>query len=135
MLTEGVMGSFETRDVEQIMRTINEAYEQYKMADAELEYCDKKTQDILHELELVNHKYHETAKLSLELTDIRRRRRVAKDTLELLYPIVHWRDQQQGALGKLSNVIGEMRKIDEKHRNAVYYYRADGDKAGNRIEG
>lgn len=127
------MGSFETKDVENIFRIVNEAYEQYKMADAELDYCDKKTQDILHELELINLTYHESAKLGRELIDIRKRRRLAKDTIEFLYPMVHWRDQQQGPLGKLSNVLGEMRKIDEKHKNAVYYYRADN--SGDRIEG
>lgn len=124
-MKENIIGGIETKDIEYVLKVINEAYSQFNMAESDLDYCDKKTQDILHELELVDHSYHETAKLSKELRDIRRRRRIDKDTMELLDPIFKWRSDYIGAINKLTNVLGSMRKIDEKHKNKVYYYRAD----------
>lgn len=127
-MIEGVIGGFSSKDVESIIHVFNEALFQFNMAESELEYCDKKTQDILHELELVHHTYHETARLSIELSDIRKRRRAAKEAIDLLKPLVLWKEEEsQGnkALSKLSNILGTMRKTEEKQKNAVYYYRAD----------
>lgn len=127
-MIEGVIGGFSSKDVESIIHVFNEALFQFNMAESELEYCDKKTQDILHELELVHHTYHETARLSIELSDIRKRRRAAKEAIDLLKPLVLWKEEEsQGnkALSKLSGILGTMRKTEEKQKNAVYYYRAD----------
>lgn len=116
---------FGTKNIEGIVKTLTEAEDQKRLAEQELDYCDKKTQDLLHELELVEHSYHETARLSKDLKDIRMRRRVAKETIDLLTPVCEWKNEQSGAINRLNKVIGEMRKIDEKRKNAVYYYRAD----------
>lgn len=135
-MNEGVIGGFSSKDVEYIFRTVNEAYDQYKMAESELDYCDKKTQDILHELELVEHTYHEKARLGVELSDIRKRRRIAKDAIDVLSPIVKWRDEEflaGKALSRLQKVLGDIRKVEEKQKNAIYYYRADN--AGTMIVG
>lgn len=114
-----------TSDVELIVKILTNAADQLRIAEQELDYCDKKTQDLLHELELVNHSYHENARLCIELKDIRKRRRFAKETIDLLTPVVTWKNEQSGAINRLNKVIGEMRKVDEKRKNAVYYYRAD----------
>ena len=119
-------------DIEQMRNIVLTAETEFRNATEELNYCDKKTQDILHEMELLDHSYHETAHLATELRDIRRRRRVAKNTIERLEPVVRWKNEQAGAMNKLSNVIGIMRKIEEKHNSQVYYHRAD-DKAGQII--
>lgn len=126
-MTESVIGGIEVQDIEQIVKVLNEVNLQFNMAEDDLEYCDKKTQDILHELELVDHSYHEIAHLSKELSEIRKRRRIDKDTIELLDPILKWRSDFIGPITKLSNVIGAMRKVQEKQKNKVYYYRADGN--------
>lgn len=124
-MTENMIGGFNASDVEYITRSINEASTQYSMAEAELDYCDKKTQDILHEMELVQHTYHEIAHLANELRDIRKRRRIAKDAIDLLAPLIQWKNEQTAAINKLNKVLGDMRKIQNKQDSAVYYYRAD----------
>ena len=129
----GALGEFTSKDLEQIRVILDDAGENYKKAQDELTFCDRKQQDILHEIELVNHGRREIATLGLELADIRRRRRVAKNTIELLAPVVKWRQEQAGPMTKLSNVIGSMRKIEEKQQNQVYFKKT-GEAAGEVIE-
>lgn len=127
-------GVFAVSDIERIRMIFQEAERQNRNATVELEYCEKKQQDILHELELTEADYHEGAKLSRELAEIRRRRRNAKNLIELTGPVVKWLSEQSGAMSKLSNVIGQMRKIDDRQKNAVYYVRT-GENAGMMIGG
>ena len=115
----------EKADPRSIVDILANAKEELKNAEAELDYCDRKTQDILHELELVDHTYHEIARLAIELKDIRKRRRIAKNTIDLMTPLVTWEKESQGPLTKLNNVIGSVRKIEERQNNAIYYKRAD----------
>lgn len=129
----GALGEFTSKDLEQIRVILEDAGENYKKAQDELTFCDRKQQDILHEIELVDHGRREIATLGLELADIRRRRRVAKNTIELLAPVVKWRQEQAGPMTKLSNVIGSMRKIEEKQQNQVYFKKT-GEAAGEVIE-
>lgn len=121
----GALGSFETNDIEQIRIILQEAEHHYKLAESELDYCDRKQLDILHEFELLDLSYHDGAHLAKELSDIRKRRRVAKNTIDLLSPVLKWKTESSGALTKLNNLIGQMRRIDEKQENCIYYKRAD----------
>lgn len=104
---------------------MQDAEKQLKMAETELEYCDNKTQDILHELELVEHGRREMANIAREMTEIRRRRRVAKNVIELVTPIVEWKNQQSGALIKLANAIGKMKQAKEHQNSRSYEVRTD----------
>lgn len=117
-----------SKTVEDILATINSCETLNKNALVELSACDRRENDILHELELVDLSYHEKAKLACELTDIRKKRRIAKNTIELLAPIIQWRQEQAGPLTKLSTVLGKMRKIEEKQANVVYFRRGDDSK-------
>ena len=117
----GGIGSFSSEDIVQIRKILDDAERQHKDAIAELSYCDKKQEDILHEMELVDHKYHDVAKLGVELTDIRRRRRAAKNAIDLLDPIIKWRQEQAGPLTKLQTVLGTMRKLEERQNNLIYH--------------
>lgn len=121
----GELGSFDTNDIEKIRTVIQEAEHHYKLAESELDYCDRKQQDILHEFELLDMNYHEGAHLARDLQDIRKRRRIAKNTLDLLSPVMKWKQENVGAIQKLNGLIGQMRKIEEKQENCIYYKRAD----------
>lgn len=100
---------------------LRDAETDFSSAQTELKYCDDRTQDILHDLELNEHTYHERGKLTTELVDIRKRRRVAKDTIEILTPLHEWANIQSVALHKLESVLGEMRKIDTRRENRMYW--------------
>lgn len=124
----GELGTFTSSDADYIRKILDDADTHYKNATNEMSECDRKQQDILHEMELVDHKYHDLAKLAIELKKVRDRRRIAKNTIELLGPITKWRQEQSGPLTKLDTVIGTMRKTEEKQKNVIYYRRSDDGK-------
>ena len=115
-----------TKCVETVLAFFESAVKEYEMNREIMKYTDDKTQDILHELELVPHRYNEKAKLAQELAEVRKQRRTSKNTCEILAPIVGWYEKQQPAINALTRVLGDMRKIDEKRENRLYYKRADG---------
>ena len=115
-----------TECVEVVLRFFETAVKELDYNRTIVKHCEDKTQDIMHELELVDHTYHERAKLAAELAEVRQQRRTSKDLCELLTPLVSWYEKQQPAVNALTRVLGEMRKIDEKRDNRLYYKRADG---------
>lgn len=117
--------SITSRSVESILGTIAQADESLRFAQDELDYCDKKTQDLLHEIELCELAYHEYAKKSKELKAIRRRRRVAKDIIDTVLPLKEWMDCNKVPLNQLRQCLGAMRKVEEKAKNRIYCRRID----------
>lgn len=124
-MMEGEERSISTKDIEDILALIREAPRELATATEEAKYLDDKQQDILHELELVEHSYHEQARLAKSLRELRQRRRIFKDTIERLIPFVNWLEDNKRAIDGLKRVLGDMRKIDNRQDNRVYYYRAD----------
>lgn len=116
-----------TECVEDVIRFFQEAVKEYHHSLSIVKHCEDKTQDIMHELELVDHTYHERAKLAQELAEVRQQRRAAKDMCEILSPLATWYEKQQTAVSALTRVLGEMRKIDERRNNRLYYKRAGGN--------
>ena len=114
-----------SENVGQIRTILAQMEHEIKCAQADLDYCDKKTQDILHVMELEEHNHHEYARLAKELAGVRKARRVAKDAIETLEPLMKWKSEAAGQLAKLDMVIGKMRSLEEKQDHRIYYYRAD----------
>lgn len=113
-------------NVEGFLKFLKDASGELYAAKAEVDYCERKTQDILHELEIVDMTYHQRAHLSEELMNVRRQRREAKDMIELLTPLVEWAGNANLVIGKLQTCLGSIRKSEEKQKNRVYWKRADG---------
>ncbi len=114
-----------TKDIENVLDLFRWANTELNMANDDLKYCDDKTQDYLHELELVEHTYHERGRIAKESSELRQKRRAAKDRIELVTPFVNYAIQYKSSIEGLQRVLGEMRKIDEKKANRMYFYRAD----------
>lgn len=74
------------------------AEDNLRMAEDEMDRTGHETQDILHRLELNDDKHHTVAALGKKLREVRRRRRVAKETVELLTPVVEWADENKKLL-------------------------------------
>ena len=117
-----------TEDIETIKDILKSIDDQYAWAWAENKYCDNKTQDLLHEMELLDNTYHQTAHLGVELSNIRRRRRDAKNLIELLGPIVSWKKKWPAAITELNGVIGKMREAEELQRTTRYTTKTDDSK-------
>ena len=121
-----------SKSVETILAVISECETAIHNAQDELEFCNRKTQDLLHELEIETLSYHERAKLAMDLMDIRKRRRAAKDIIELDTPLLEWANNQVAPINALKRCLGEMRKVENKQANRVYFRRA-GDSDGDMI--
>lgn len=86
---------------------------------------DGQIQDILHFLELNEVPYLDRKKLTDLLPGIRRSRRVAKDTMATLAPLVRWMAEHKKAIRDLEQVLGSVRKEEDHQQNRVYSYRTD----------
>lgn len=92
----------------------------YRMAVAEEQETDDTTQDIMHCLEFEEHTYHEFAQLSKELAEIRKQRRMAKDTIAVLKPVLDWADKNTAVIRELEGLLGVVRKNEQKLNNRLY---------------
>lgn len=106
--------------VEQFLRFLDDCGEQFRIAEVELEQVSAETQDLLHRLELYDDRYHETAALAKKLREVRRRRRVAKDTKTRLEPVVVWYDSHKKEIGAMQRLLGEIRKIESRQSVRAY---------------
>jgi len=89
----------------------------------EIKRQDKITQDILHSLEIDNLKTGERSKLATKLRENRKDRRYYKDRLEELEPLYKFYMNDKKSLEKLKQILGEVRKQEDYHKNRTYYPR------------
>ncbi|MCD7789095.1 MAG: hypothetical protein LUH55_00740 [Bacteroides thetaiotaomicron] len=85
----------------------------------------EETQDILHSLELGENNYHDCAKLSIALRNVRRERRIAKDNRIVTGIIVDWADKNQRTINSLEQLLGEVRKAEKGTENRYYNQKTD----------
>ena len=116
-ITELVPTSESLSNFLSFMRNISS---QYRMAVTEEQETDDITQDIMHSLELEDHTYHEYAQLSKELSEVRKKRRMAKDTLAVLKPVLDWYEKNTQVIKDLENLLGVVRKSEQKFNNRIY---------------
>lgn len=121
---EKLMPQVTSQSVESALNMFSQANESLRMAQNKLDFCDKKTQDLLHELELCDWTYHERAHAAIELQAVRQRRRAAKDIIDVLTPLTTWLTAQASVVNQLKQCLGAMRKAESKMENRVYYKRA-----------
>lgn len=115
-----------SKEIEDVLKLFRQADEEAASAGEEQRFCEDKQNDILHDFELVEHTHNERGRMGKELTEIRRQRRAAKNTCELLYPLCEWIGNYNNAIKALQRVLGEMRQIEGKQKNRQYYRKADG---------
>ena len=99
---------------------LRDVAEKYRIAEAEQQETEAETQDILHDLELNQHDYYETAQLAKDLREIRKKRRVAKNTIETLTPIVQYVDANRDHVRDIEKLLGEVRRVEGRVSNRAY---------------
>jgi len=104
------------------LRFCTNSVKAYQSSNSEMDNQDKLTQDILHDLELGESKYEDRAKLATKLQQTRRLRRLEKNVVEELQPLFNWANSKDGkaALDSLRNILGEVRKQEDYHKNRCY---------------
>lgn len=81
---------------------------------------EKKTQDVLHMLELDNLNYKERAKLATQLKNIHQKRRRYKDEVEELECIVQFKKENKNLVNMLTQLLGKQRKVEKSHIDRHY---------------
>lgn len=104
---------------------LRESVERLHIAEADEKEVDAQTQDIVHQLELHDDDYHETARIGELLRQVRRKRRIAKNARETLTPVANWVGDHTEVMGSLERTLGELRKIEKRQCIRVYVPRTD----------
>lgn len=111
-----------SNNISEFLNFLHSIPSQHKMATEELDKQEKLTQDLLHSLELDELTYKQRCKVATLLTHNRRDRRKAKDELELLTPIYEYMmdPANKKVFDKMTDVLGETRKVEKRHTNRCY---------------
>ena len=101
---------------------VSDAQSHYRFCTEEMKKQDQLTQDFLHSLELDDLKCGGRSKLATQLAINRKDRRYYKDRVEELQPIVDFftDPQNKKVLDKLTNVLGQCRKMENYHKDRIY---------------
>lgn len=109
--------------IQDFLLLIQKAKDCYPEEEANVTYRENETQDILHELELVPHSASQIMKLAKRLTATRQDRRLSKDNLELLLPIVEWCGKYKNAVNDLKDALAAVAVKEDSLRGREYRYR------------
>lgn len=109
-------------EIKQIINSLEEALKEYNYCYNRVNDIDYLTQDYLHKLELEDLDYASRAKIATMLSKLRKERRIHKDKVEVLEPLIDYLTSDKGktAINLLKEVLGKTRKAEERHQNRVY---------------
>ena len=110
--------------LENFLSLIREAEEINRMSCEEEQEQNNKQQDLLHYIELEHYDYHKCARLTKNLREVRRKRRIAKDNQDLVASLVEWAETNKNIIKTLERVLGESRKKERHIENRFYIPRA-----------
>ena len=98
------------------------AKSEYARYTSELSYYDQLVEDYLHILELENESWSARAKVATQLADARKKRRIVKNELELLQPIIAFANTDYGkkVFDSLRTLSGNIRSVDKRHNQSTY---------------
>lgn len=111
--------------LENFLNFLAEAETRFHIAQTVQSEKDSQTQDILHRLELADDPDDYRMQLLNALIPIRKERRAAKDEIEILSLIVNWVSQNYKTVNSLKQLLGEVRKLQNKQDNRIYIERTN----------
>ena len=109
-----------SRGLESFLAYLRDMEEGFRMAQADRAEAEAASQDIFHAIELWETDAESCARLGWKLREVRRRRRIAKDTLEQAGPLVAWIRENHAVIKELEQVLGNIRKMERQAENRVY---------------
>lgn len=104
--------------------------QRYHMEEANEQEANALTNDIHHDLELVEHPDNEVLALALDLTEARRNRRKAKDVIAMTAPVLAFLDENRAFVKRLEQLLGEVRKAERRAEGRIYTPRCRPGKHG-----
>lgn len=104
---------------------LDSAQKRYAAAMVEEQETNAETQDILHALEFKRHDPRKAARLMRTLGDIRRKRRMAKNDMEIADLIVQFQNGNAGAVKALQRLQGDVRTTIKNQARRDYQFRTE----------
>lgn len=109
-----------SRGLESCLAYLRDMEEGFRMAQADRAEAEAASQDIFHAIELWETDAESCARLGWKLREVRRRRRIAKDTLEQAGLLVTWIQKNHAVIKELEQILGDMRKAERHAEKRVY---------------
>ena len=97
----------------------------YATAQEDEQEANAETQDILHSLEFRWHDPRKAARLTRKLSEIRQKRRMAKDDMEIAGLILNFRDKNAGMVKALRRLQGDIQTTEQNFERRSYQFRTD----------
>ena len=111
--------------IAEFLELLEYAQKRYAAAMVEEQDANAETQDILHALEFRWNDPRKTARLIRTLGDIRRKRRWAKDDMEIANLILSFRNNNAGMVKALQRLQGDVRTALQHQAQRSYQFRTD----------
>ena len=114
--------------IEEFLKFIREAPEEYDAAVENQSIADAETQDILHWREFnYNHELGLDSIMKLDTAEavVRRKRRKAKNTAQLMGPVNKWAQENISAKNPLEQLLGEVRRTEREMEKRRYADKTD----------
>ncbi len=117
-----------SESLERIIEFFDQCKIGYQSAYDEVGIEDKRSQDLLHMIEF-EPSGKERNKLATKLRDSRVSRRNNKNMVEVLEPIYTFlaEDRTIRTINLLKEVLGAVRKVEQRQQNRAYYPRVEGE--------
>lgn len=109
-----------SKTIEEFLNFLHDIEQKYAMAIEDQKEADNETQDILHAIELNAFDTKKTRGLVKTLQKIRKRRRTAKETIEIYYPVLTWVGQNRSIIKSLERLLGDVRKVERRIEGRTY---------------
>lgn len=109
-----------SKGLDDFLEYLRNVEQEYHMAEANESEANSITQDILHDIELRDHTYHEYAKLSKDLRVARQDRRKAKDMMSAGAPVLDWISHNRDKIKEMERLLGDVRKAERYADGRIY---------------
>ena len=113
------------KSIADFLAFLDSAQKRYAAAMVEEQDANAETQDILHALEFQWHDTRRAARLTRRLSEIRQKRRLAKDDMEIAALILNFRDKNIGVVKALRRLQGDIRTTEQNFERRSYRFRTD----------
>lgn len=114
-----------SENIDNFLNFLRESQQEYNMAVSDEKEKNDETQDLLHTIELQNHIPYNELLIFQVTKQVRQKRRIAKDTIRQLQPIVDWFKENQKVIKELERLLGNVRKEEQHIENRYYTPKTD----------
>ena len=117
-----MMDSTTSQKISDFLKFLSQATSDYSFSKQEVGRLEQLTQDYLHKLELQDSNYHDRARIAAALRRCRVERRIHKDRLSVLEPVVQCMTTDRGKMmvSQLQQMLGDVRKEERATKDRRY---------------